>query len=164
QQLLRHHAESQFQWRQDSLWQIENRVQPVSQVGLHRGSQRHLGPPRPTRLDCPPCLKTLPAHPLLQRILGCHRCRGPTSCRVDILGTDKKRAVSRILEGLTEAGVSTGITCVLEARDLIVTPLLKVIMPRRGRIDVSGRTGSIDVGKRKEEKKSGIILLTRALL
>jgi hypothetical protein len=26
--------------------------------------------------------------------------------------------------------VSTGITCVLEARDLIVTPLLKVIMPQ----------------------------------
>jgi hypothetical protein len=28
-----------------------------------------------------------------------------------------------------------------ETRDFIVTPLLKVIMPPRGRIDVSGRTG-----------------------
>ncbi len=37
---------------------------------------------------------------------------------------------SRIVEGLTQAGVSTHITCVLEARDLIVTPPLKVIMPQ----------------------------------
>jgi hypothetical protein len=50
--------------------------------------------------------------------------------------------------------VSTGLTCVLEARDLIVTPLLKVIMPQGGRIDVSGRTGSIDVGTGGEKQQN----------
>ena len=44
-----------------------------------------------------------------------------------------------------------------QTRDLIVTPLLKVIMPQRGRIDVSGRTGSIDVGTGGEKKQDYLL-------
>ena len=44
--------------------------------------------------------------------LGCHRLRRPPSGRECFLDPDKERTVSRAVAGLTEAGVSTGITCV----------------------------------------------------
>ena len=137
--LFRDDPPRELQRREDPLWQDENRKQPVPEVGIHRSGECRLRSPCSAWVGHSSLLQTVPAGTRTQRGCGGHRSCGPSLGRIRILGAHEERALQRTRKGLTEAGVSTGLTCVHETRDMIVTLLLKVIMPQRGRIGVYGR-------------------------